>query len=78
MSLAQGSQGKAVADLQKALVRRKLGIGGDRSGVFGAGTTSAVAEFQRRTGVQATGVVDQNTWRALGLPGSVPHSGPID
>jgi peptidoglycan hydrolase-like protein with peptidoglycan-binding domain len=77
MSLQAGSQGKAVADVQNAL-RRNGFVAADRAGVFSANTADAVRAFQSRRGLPATGVVDQTTWRALGLRGSVPHPVPID
>ena len=77
MSLQVGSQGKFVADVQRALKRNGFGSA-DRAGVFGGSTADAVRGFQSRRGMPATGVVDQATWRALGLPGSVPRPVPID
>jgi len=72
MSLQNGSQGKAVADLQTALRRHGLTVT-DRDGVFGASTAKAVMAFRASHGMGEIGVVDQATWRALGLSGSVPH-----
>jgi peptidoglycan hydrolase-like protein with peptidoglycan-binding domain len=77
MSLQVGSQGKAVADVQEALKRQGF-VAADRAGVFSGNTATAVRGFQTKHGLPATGVVDQTTWRALGLRGSVPRSGPID
>jgi peptidoglycan hydrolase-like protein with peptidoglycan-binding domain len=77
MSLQVGSQGKFVADVQRALKRNRF-VSTDRAGVFGGSTADAVRGFQSRRGMPATGVVDQATWRALGLPGSVPRPVPID
>jgi peptidoglycan hydrolase-like protein with peptidoglycan-binding domain len=77
MSLQQGSQGKAVADVQQALGRAGI-TAADRAGVFGANTANAVRTFQSQHGLPANGVVDQLTWRALGLKGSVPRPTPID
>ncbi len=77
MSLQVGSQGKAVGDVQAALKRHGFATA-DRAGVFGRNTADAVRRFQTKRGLPATGVVDQATWRALGLRGSVPRPGPID
>lgn len=77
MSLQIGSQGKFVADAQRALKRNGF-ASVDRAGVFGGSTADSVRAFQSARGLQATGVVDQSTWRALGLPGSVPRPVPID
>lgn len=43
----------------------QLRIGADPDGIFGVKTENAVKYFQRRRGLQADGVVGQNTWRAL-------------
>lgn len=77
MSLQQGSQGKAVGDVQRALTRRGHAIT-DRGGVFGPDTATAVRSFQSQHGLVADGVVGQVTWQALGLRGSVPHPVRID
>jgi peptidoglycan hydrolase-like protein with peptidoglycan-binding domain len=77
MSLQVGSQGKAVADVQEALKRHGF-VAADRAGVFSGNTADAVRAFQTKRGLPATAVVDQATWRALGLRGSVPRPGPID
>jgi hypothetical protein len=75
MSLQQGSQGKAVADVRQAL--RRAGVtAADRAGVFGPNTANAVRTIQSQRGLPATGVVDQQTWKALGLRGSVPDRCP--
>jgi peptidoglycan hydrolase-like protein with peptidoglycan-binding domain len=72
MSLQNGSQGKAVADVQTALGRHGLTVT-DRPGVFGASTEKAVMTFRANHGMSEIGVVDEATWHALGLPGSVPR-----
>jgi peptidoglycan hydrolase-like protein with peptidoglycan-binding domain len=77
MSLQIGSQGKFVADVQRALKKNGF-VSVDRAGVFAGSTADAVRSFQSARGLQVTGVVDQSTWRALGLPGSVPRPVPID
>jgi peptidoglycan hydrolase-like protein with peptidoglycan-binding domain len=77
MSLQQGSQGKAVGDLQAALQRRGATIT-DRPGIFGPSTAAAVVNFQSRHGLAPDSVVGQATWQALGLRGSVPRPVRID
>jgi peptidoglycan hydrolase-like protein with peptidoglycan-binding domain len=59
-SLAYGSTGPAVLALQRALKVTPL------SGWFGPVTKAAVAAFQTRAHLTASGVVDAATWRALG------------
>ena len=77
MSLQVGSQGKAVADTQKALKRGGF-LSGPADGRFGAATQNAVRAFQTAKGLTPDGVVGQGTWAALGLKGSVPHAVTID
>jgi hypothetical protein len=63
-SLRVGSKGVYVCVLQDALTA--LGITNSNiDGVFGSGTRNAVISFQRRWGLQATGVVDCATWQRL-------------
>ena len=77
MALNVGSQGKAVAQLQEALNDRGFNVG-DVDGKFGPLTEAGVRAFQEAQGMGADGVVGDMTWRALGLPGSVPHAVIID
>lgn len=57
-TLRQGSHGRAVVALQKAL---RVGADGD----FGPATARAVRGVQTRYGLPTTGVVDAITWRAI-------------
>jgi peptidoglycan hydrolase-like protein with peptidoglycan-binding domain len=65
--LRQGSQGDAVRAVQQALVNQGVALAGGVDGVFGSGTASALKQFQSRSGLSATGVVDDATAIALGL-----------
>jgi hypothetical protein len=56
--LKNGSKGQAVKNVQTL-----LGIKAD--GSFGPGTTKAVQDFQKKSGLTTTGVVDQATLKAL-------------
>jgi hypothetical protein len=56
--LKNGSKGAAVKTVQTL-----LGVKAD--GSFGPGTEKAVQAFQKKSGITATGVVDQNTLKAL-------------
>lgn len=62
--LAYGSTGDDVLILQE-----KLRIVGDYPGIstrsFGSVTEDAVIDFQKRNGLEETGVVDQKTWNLL-------------
>lgn len=64
-SLGRGATGFMVEALQRTLNDRiKAGLGVD--GDFGPATESAVQKFQQTKGIEATGVVDDETWSALG------------
>lgn len=79
--LRLGSRGPAVRFLQRLLQERgfyRAAIDGE----FGLTTQRAVRQFQRQQGLAVTGVVNQVTWRALGVSCAevpTPPSGtPID
>ena len=62
--LKRGSVGDPVRRVQRGLTAaldRKVAV----TGVFNAGTTTAVTRYQRARGLTATGVVDPDTWAAL-------------
>jgi peptidoglycan hydrolase-like protein with peptidoglycan-binding domain len=62
--VAIGATGQAVAAVQR-LLREKAAAAVPLDGSFGASTRTAVAAFQKRMGLAATGTVDATTWRAL-------------
>lgn len=64
--LRLGNVGPTVRLLQKKLKDEGL-YNGRVDGDFGGRTLRAVKQFQRREGLTVTGVVDQATWRALGV-----------
>ncbi|MCA9193422.1 MAG: serine hydrolase [Planctomycetales bacterium] len=66
-TLHVGSGGWRVENLQRTLNARavpspKLSVDGD----FGLATEAAVKDFQKRVGLQPTGIVDQRVWERLG------------
>lgn len=64
--LRQGSRGDAVRDLQRSL--KDLGYYRmSVDGIFGAGTTTAVREFQRKMGLTVDGVAGPQTLNALNV-----------
>lgn len=67
--LRQGTKGGEVKEVQRRL---KLWgyYNGSVDGVFGAGTKTAVAAFQKKNGLKADGVVGAATYKALGMTGS--------
>jgi len=54
---------------QQALV--KAGYPVDTDGLFGKGTESALKRFQADRGLPVTGIVDSETWKALGSGGKI-------
>ena len=69
-TLRIGNRGSAVAFVQRLLRQRGYNVPVD--GIFGNMTRNAVTNFQRRNNLSQTGLVDDGTWRALGvtcLPG---------
>ncbi|WP_197524698.1 serine hydrolase [Botrimarina hoheduenensis] len=65
--LRMGSDGEMVENLQRTLNRRmkpspELGVDGD----FGPNTVRAVQRFQTNVGLEPSGVVDSEFWKALG------------
>ncbi|TPE67845.1 peptidoglycan-binding protein [Halalkalibacterium halodurans] len=64
--LRQGSRGDAVRDLQRSL--KDLGYYRmSVDGIFGAGTTTAVREFQRKMGLTVDGIAGPQTLNALNV-----------
>jgi D-alanyl-D-alanine carboxypeptidase (penicillin-binding protein 5/6) len=65
--LQMGAEGDLVQSLQRTLNARITpppGIGVD--GDFGPETEKAVKQFQTQAGLKATGIVNSDTWKALG------------
>jgi D-alanyl-D-alanine carboxypeptidase (penicillin-binding protein 5/6) len=66
-TLQMGSDGELVIALQRTLnarIKRSSAIGTD--GDFGPETEGAVKRFQTQEGLKPTGVVEGDTWKALG------------
>ncbi|MDO4386026.1 MAG: peptidoglycan-binding protein, partial [Clostridia bacterium] len=64
VTLVPGDRNQRVRELQARLIR--LGYQtGYTDGVYGSKTKSAVAAFQKRAGIKATGTADEATQRAL-------------
>lgn len=62
--LRRGSNGSAVADVQRRLVALGYTVD-DPSGVFELGTESALRSFQRQRGLEPDGICGPETWSAL-------------
>lgn len=68
----RGDRGPAVTALQNALVSAGVTVKGGVDGIFGAGTTAAVATFQAARNLGSSGVLDVATGIALRI---VPGTG---
>lgn len=66
VTLKSGDHGRLVEYLQKTLNARTPGVDLDVDGDFGPQTTAAVRTFQEQAKLEASGIVDEATWRALG------------
>lgn len=78
-TIALGSKGKYVTQLQTELIERKyLSVGGD-DGDFGPATNKALINFQRDNGLDADGICGVLTWEALSVidPKKLPDL-PVD
>lgn len=65
-SLKRGDQNKRVRFVQECLSLQGIGLRID--GIFGAGTAAGVIAFQKLHGLNATGVVDEQTHHAMIAP----------
>lgn len=65
-TLAQGSRGSYVRDLQTRLKNQGFNPG-TIDGIFGPNTKAAVISFQRSKGLAQDGIVGVKTWTALGV-----------
>lgn len=70
---AFGERGTRVTSLQQALIKAGISFAGGADGVFGAATSGAIIEFQRRNGLTPTGKMDDATAAVLG---SAPTAAP--
>lgn len=60
-----GDRNQAVRSIQEALMRDGIGLVGGADGIFGNGTSAAIAEYQKRRGLSITGVMDEATQTAM-------------
>ena len=74
--LAVGARGRAVAELQLALINRGFVPTGGVDGIFGAATKGALQRFQTARGLSASGQGDAATLQALGLAAGASSNSP--
>ncbi len=77
MGLHVGMRGRAVREVQNALIRHGVKILGGADGIYGLRTLAAVKAFQRINGLNPHGFIDAPTASALGLQStiSLPSTG---
>lgn len=61
----QGMRGLNVRRVQQMLIQRGYLGAKEADGIFGSRTRNAVLQFQKDKGLEADGVCDENTYRAL-------------
>ena len=73
-----GEGGSRVLSLQTALIQAGITVRGGADGWFGSATSAAIMKFQRREGLQVTGVVNDQTAERLGLEKELaPSNSPV-
>ena len=73
-----GEGGSRVLSLQTALTQAGITVRGGADGWFGSATSAAIMKFQRREGLQVTGVVNDQTAERLGLEKErAPSNSPV-
>jgi len=66
VNVKRGDRGPVVKDIQEKLLKVGFNLGTTAAdGYFGAKTEAAVRDFQARTGLPTTGLVDDETYRRL-------------
>ena len=69
---ALGSRGEAVVLAQRAVMNDAIYLRGGADGIYGPYTAAAVATYQSRRGLPASGAVDDATAAAMGLCPTTP------
>ena len=60
-----GDRSQSVRTIQEVLMRDGIGLAGGADGIFGNGTSAAIAEYQKRRGLSITGQMDDATQAAM-------------
>ena len=60
-----GDRSQSVRTIQEVLMRDGIGLVGGADGIFGNGTSAAIAEYQKRRGLSITGQMDDATQTAM-------------
>ena len=73
----QGDRSETVKAIQTVLIKDSIGLVGGADGRFGVGTSAAIAEYQRRRGLNITGSIDDATNAAMfAAPVATPVAAP--
>ena len=72
-----GSRGEAVVRAQRAVMNDAIYLRGGADGIYGPYTAAAVATYQSRRGLPATGAVDDATAAAMGLCTTTTPPAPV-
>lgn len=71
--ICQGERSQRVTVVQQRLQNLRF-FNGDITGYYGPATRDAVAQFQRSYGLETTGLVNYQTWQALGISNNPDNS----
>lgn len=63
-AIQQGDNNETVAEVQQILIDLEY-LSGSADGIFGSATAQAVQSYQTANNIEATGIVDENTYNAL-------------
>lgn len=72
-NICLGERSQRVQLVQQRLLEWGF-LAGNADGLYGNATREAVIQFQNYTGLSRTGIVDFQTWQALGLSNSAPNA----
>jgi len=66
-------QGNDVKNVQRALAAANIAT--EQDGIYRSATAAAVARFQKKNGINVSGVVDAATRQRLGIEANTPRQG---
>jgi len=73
----QGDRSETIKAIQTVLIKDSIGLVGGADGRFGSGTAAAIAEYQRRRGLNVTGLMDDATNAAMFSTPAAPEQAPV-
>ena len=72
-----GDRSETVKAIQTVLINDSIGLVGGADGRFGKGTSAAIAEYQKRRGLNITGTMDDATNAAMFAAPVAPPAAPV-